>query len=215
MPAELRSARSAAAVVVVSCLVTPSSAAILPGMGKLFDKATGGGSAGTVASAVVDSAPSWEALDAMLRKASTDEELAFRSELESGRGERASALATKRLFDLPDGQEPRLTLYRDTAAWCPYCEKVWLLLEEKRVPYAIEKVNMNCGASRRHEVAQRRETCEPLRPRGCALNFNAVAAAAASQSWASSRSYPLWSLRPGGMKSMLCRLGPRPSNASS
>ena len=144
MPAELRSARSAAAVVVVSCLVTPSSAAILPGMGKLFDKATGGGSAGTVASAVVDSAPSWEALDAMLRKASTDEELAFRSELESGRGERASALATKRLFDLPDGQEPRLTLYRDTAAWCPYCEKVWLTLEEKRVPYKVEKVNMNC-----------------------------------------------------------------------
>ena len=37
-----------------------------------------------------------------------------------------------------------MTLYRDTAAWCPYCEKVWLLLEEKRVPYAIEKVNMNC-----------------------------------------------------------------------
>ena len=35
-------------------------------------------------------------------------------------------------------------MYRDTAAWCPYCEKVWLALEEKRVPYAIEKVNMNC-----------------------------------------------------------------------
>ena len=35
-------------------------------------------------------------------------------------------------------------LYRDTAAWCPYCEKVWLTLEEKRVPYTIQKVNMNC-----------------------------------------------------------------------
>lgn len=36
----------------------------------------------------------------------------------------------------------RVTLYRDTAAWCPYCQKVWLLLEEKRVPYKVVKINM-------------------------------------------------------------------------
>lgn len=27
---------------------------------------------------------------------------------------------------------------------CPYCQKVWLLLEEKRIPYRIEKINMRC-----------------------------------------------------------------------
>ena len=38
--------------------------------------------------------------------------------------------------------EPRVTFYRDTAAWCPYCQKVWILLEEKKIPYKIEKINM-------------------------------------------------------------------------
>ncbi len=33
---------------------------------------------------------------------------------------------------------------RDSAAWCPYCQKVWLQLEEKQIPYAIEKINMRC-----------------------------------------------------------------------
>ena len=45
-------------------------------------------------------------------------------------------------FKTKTGTEPRITLYRDTAGWCPYCEKVWLMLEEKRVPYRVEKVPM-------------------------------------------------------------------------
>ncbi|CAM9506107.1 unnamed protein product, partial [Discosporangium mesarthrocarpum] len=48
--------------------------------------------------------------------------------------------AKLRLFDSTG--EPRVTLFRDTAAWCPYCQKVWLMLEEKQVPYRIEKINM-------------------------------------------------------------------------
>jgi len=38
----------------------------------------------------------------------------------------------------------RVVLYRDHHAWCPYCQKVWLWLEEKQVPYKIEKVTMFC-----------------------------------------------------------------------
>lgn len=38
----------------------------------------------------------------------------------------------------------RVRLYRDNHAWCPYCQKVWLFLEEKRIPYAISKVTMFC-----------------------------------------------------------------------
>ncbi len=40
--------------------------------------------------------------------------------------------------------EVRVTLYRDNHAWCPYCQKIWLWLEEKQIPYRIEKVTMFC-----------------------------------------------------------------------
>lgn len=47
-----------------------------------------------------------------------------------------------RLFDLPSGTSPRVTFYKDSASWCPYCQKCWILLEEKRIPYKVEKINM-------------------------------------------------------------------------
>lgn len=50
--------------------------------------------------------------------------------------------ATERIFE-PD-TAPALVLYRDNSAWCPYCERVWLQLEEKRVSYAVRKINMRC-----------------------------------------------------------------------
>ncbi len=51
--------------------------------------------------------------------------------------------AKLRLFGKPES-EVRVTLYRDNHAWCPYCQKVWLWLEEKQIPYRIEKVTMFC-----------------------------------------------------------------------
>lgn len=92
---------------------------------------------------VVDQAPAWSALEEVLQGQQSPEERAFRSNLAAGRGD-PNALATVRLFDAPEGFEPRVTLFRDSAAWCPYCHKVWLTLEEKRIPYRITKVNMSC-----------------------------------------------------------------------
>ncbi len=43
----------------------------------------------------------------------------------------ANAQATLRLFGQPESQV-RVTLFRDHHAWCPYCQKVWLWLEEKK-----------------------------------------------------------------------------------
>lgn len=51
--------------------------------------------------------------------------------------------ARLRLFG-QDETAVQVTLYRDHHAWCPYCQKVWLWLEEKQIPYRIEKVTMFC-----------------------------------------------------------------------
>jgi glutathione S-transferase len=54
-----------------------------------------------------------------------------------------NAQATLRLFGQSEA-DVRVTLYRDNHAWCPYCQKVWLWLEEKRIPYRIKKITMFC-----------------------------------------------------------------------
>lgn len=54
-----------------------------------------------------------------------------------------NAQARLRLFGRPES-EIRVTLYRDHHAWCPYCQKVWLWLEEQQIPYRVEKVTMFC-----------------------------------------------------------------------
>ncbi|MBW4474201.1 MAG: glutathione S-transferase family protein [Stenomitos rutilans HA7619-LM2] len=54
-----------------------------------------------------------------------------------------NAQARLRLFGQSEA-DVRVTLYRDHHAWCPYCQKVWLWLEEKQIPYRIEKVTMFC-----------------------------------------------------------------------
>ena len=54
-----------------------------------------------------------------------------------------NAQASLRLFGHRE-EEVRVTLYRDHHAWCPYCQKVWLWLEERRIPYRIGKVTMVC-----------------------------------------------------------------------
>ncbi len=54
-----------------------------------------------------------------------------------------NAQARLRLFGQNES-DVRVTLYRDNHAWCPYCQKVWLWLEEKQIPYRIKKVTMFC-----------------------------------------------------------------------
>lgn len=54
-----------------------------------------------------------------------------------------NAQSCLRLFGQSE-DDVRVTLFRDNHAWCPYCQKIWLWLEEKQIPYRIEKVTMFC-----------------------------------------------------------------------
>ncbi len=54
-----------------------------------------------------------------------------------------NAYSTLRLFN-KHKSELQVTLYRDHHAWCPYCQKIWLWLEFKKIPYRIKKVTMRC-----------------------------------------------------------------------
>ena len=41
-------------------------------------------------------------------------------------------------------KEVDLIFYRDRHSWCPYCQKIWLWLELKKIPYKVKKINMYC-----------------------------------------------------------------------
>uniref|UniRef100_A0A7S3Z860 GST N-terminal domain-containing protein n=1 Tax=Lotharella globosa TaxID=91324 RepID=A0A7S3Z860_9EUKA len=113
----------------------------------MFGGAGGGGAATEESKAALrdmpapdtNAAPSWKDLAATAGASSEGGE----QRRASARAAEAQSRATVRLFDAPDGHEPEVTLYRDSASWCPYCEKVWLMLEEKRIPYRTEFVPMS------------------------------------------------------------------------
>lgn len=63
-------------------------------------------------------------------------------------------LQSFRLFGQKEA-DVRLVFYRDHAGWCPYCHKVQMLLEGKRIPYLIKKVNMSCYGTKPAEFLKK------------------------------------------------------------
>jgi glutathione S-transferase len=87
---------------------------------------------------------SWESIRARLESQQTSSERAFRRNVAMGYGE-GSPLHKVRLYHEGNTiDNVRVTFYRDSASWCPYCQKVWLALEYKQIPYTVEKINMRC-----------------------------------------------------------------------
>lgn len=108
----------------------------------LTDKAM---SVNVALSSTLSAVPDWNKVRSHLESQMTSEdERNFRSNLVKGYGV-GSPLHKLRLFDESNKeQDVRVIFYRDSASWCPYCQKVWLALEEKRIPYRVEKINMRC-----------------------------------------------------------------------
>lgn len=86
--------------------------------------------------------PTWQQLSERVLATQTGAKLrAEDAERARGLGP-AHRASTLRLFDALSSDKIRVKLYRDSAAWCPYCQKLWIMLEEKRIPYTVELINM-------------------------------------------------------------------------
>lgn len=55
----------------------------------------------------------------------------------------ATATISSHLHRLTPGEKPSVLLYRDTHAWCPFCERVWFALEEKQIPFETELIDLS------------------------------------------------------------------------
>jgi glutathione S-transferase len=100
-----------------------------------------GSQAFSMSSSTVSSAPSWTDVEASVGKTEVGQALDKETKLRST-GQGSAHVANKlRLFDSKE-KSPAITFFRDSAAWCPYCQKTMLLIEEKKVPIKIELVPM-------------------------------------------------------------------------
>ncbi|CAE7235404.1 DHAR2 [Symbiodinium sp. CCMP2592] len=93
-----------------------------------------------LASASQGVAVEWQTLRSRIVETPTGKELVQAQE-EISSGLRCHPDAEVRFFG-SSRQTPRVTFYRDSAALCPRCQAVWLLLEAKRIDYIVVKENL-------------------------------------------------------------------------
>ena len=43
---------------------------------------------------------------------------------------------------IPSNPTPELVLYRDNNGWCPFCERVWLVVRAKGIPYDEQLISL-------------------------------------------------------------------------
>ncbi len=55
----------------------------------------------------------------------------------------ATVVLSSHLSQIREGDKPLVVLYLDTNAWCPFCERVWFVLEEKKIPFDVELIDLN------------------------------------------------------------------------
>ena len=106
----------------------------------------GSSSSGDAVVPDLDASQVWERCSESLLAVQGPQEKSFRDDVAAG--VIPSPFNKVRLFNGDKEEDVRVTFYRDSASWCPYCQKVWMMLEEKEVSYKVEKVNMRCYGSK-------------------------------------------------------------------
>ena len=83
----------------------------------------------------------WDEISAKCHDTETGKKLVGEEALRA-KGEGLPHITAKlRLFGHSE-EDIRVTLYRDHAGWCPYCQKLWMMFEIKKIPYRTERINM-------------------------------------------------------------------------
>lgn len=100
------------------------------------------------------SIPSWSDLQSLSKENVVGKSLENESELRKKGLGSAFVQNTLRVFDSEEST-PQITLYRDHAGWCPYCQKTMLLVEEKRIPVKIGLVNMRSYGDKPNEFLRK------------------------------------------------------------
>ena len=110
----------------------------------IFTTFTSAATAFPAAPTLPDRAPSWADLKARTLSTPTGARLAEEAELRSTGFGPPHVNAKLRLFGPNASEEDvRVVLYRDDSAWCPYCQRVWITLEEKQISYICRTVPLN------------------------------------------------------------------------
>ena len=97
--------------------------------------------------------PSWA--DLVEQAAATPVGKALNNEVALRKEGKGSAARENTLRTFGRDGEPLVTLYRDHAGWCPYCQKTMLLVEEKQVPIKIDLVPMRSYGDKPREFMQK------------------------------------------------------------
>ncbi len=95
---------------------------LVPGQKKKDPRAKAVSLEDTEAFLQVDNAPTWDALSEIVAKQAKKNGFTLPDDEDYENGS-PNPVALRRTFGKPD-QEPQIKLYRDHAAWCPYCHKV-------------------------------------------------------------------------------------------
>jgi len=91
-------------------------------------------------STVATDVPTWSELQSKSKATVVGQALEQESALR--KGGKGSAFVQSKLRKFQSDKEPEITIYRDHAGWCPYCQKLMLLIEEKEIPVKIDLVPM-------------------------------------------------------------------------